>query len=141
MVQDPWVEADRLYGLQYYAGKGVKQEYETAVAAVITHTPQEAYALVLAGAGCFPRDVITRRMIRDVKQGTGSWGRQEPSDLLEGLVPAEAPADTDEDGMPDEWERVHGLDPSVDDSAVRTPSGYTAIEDYLNELARSLAVG
>lgn len=141
LVQDPWAEADKLYGLKYYADKGVRQEDETPVAPVITHTPQEAYAQVLAGAGCFPRDVITRRVIRDVQQGTGSWGRHDPSDLLEGLVPGKAPVDTDEDGLPDEWERTQGLDPTVDDSTTWMPSGYTAIEDYLNGLARTLVSG
>lgn len=42
----------------------------------------------------------------------------------------------DDDGMPDAWETDHGLDP-VDGSDHSTvmPSGYTAIEVYINELA------
>jgi len=138
MVQDPWAEAHKLYGLQYYADKGVKQEQPTPVAPVTTHTPQQAYEMVLARAGCFPRDVVTKRMIRDVRSGTGEWGRHDAADLMEGLAPSAPPADADDDGMPDEWERARGLDPTKDDSAALVPSGCTAIEQYANELAEAL---
>jgi hypothetical protein len=137
-IQDPWGEADKLYGLQYYAGHGVKQETETRVARVMTNTPFETYDRVLTRAGCFPRDVVTKRMIRDTLEGTGEWGRHEPPDLLEGLVASEPPADGDSDGMPDEWERAHGLNPAEDDSSQLMPSGYSAIEEYINALAESL---
>jgi hypothetical protein len=138
MVQDPWAEAGKLQGLQYYADRGVKQEEETPLAAVTTHTPQEAYELVLAGAGCFPRDAVTTRDVADVRAGTGEWGRREPASLMEGLTPGTAPADADGDGMPDEWEAAHGLDAAKDDSATVMASGYTAIEEYVNELAEGL---
>jgi hypothetical protein len=49
-----------------------------------------------------------------------------------------APLDTDKDGMPDEWEKKHGLDPAKDDSAKVMPGGYTAIEVYVNERAEVL---
>ena len=136
LIQDPWAEAEKLPGwARHFADKGVKQEKETPVPRVQTHSPQEAYQLVLARAGCFPRDAVSRRTVEEVKAGTGSWGRREPGDLMEGLVAARPPADSDNDGMPDAWERAHGLDASADDSATVRPSGYTAIEEYLNELA------
>ena len=44
--------------------------------------------------------------------------------------------DTDQDGMPDAWETAHGLDPNDPEDRNKTaPSGYTWIEEYLNELA------
>ena len=49
-----------------------------------------------------------------------------------------APADSDHDGMPDNWENSHGLNPndSGDGSAVSlSADGYTNVEMYLNELA------
>ncbi len=138
MIQDPWAEADKLYGLKYYANHGVKQETETPVASVTTSTPFEAYRRVLAEAGCSPRDAVTRRIIRETRDGMGEWGRRDPEDLMEGLIPSEPPRDRDDDGMPDEWELSHGLDAGRDDSARVMPSGYTAIEDYLNERAESL---
>jgi len=48
------------------------------------------------------------------------------------------PEDTDSDGMPDEWERLHGLNPdNADDCSDRDLSGegYTNIEMYVNESA------
>ena len=96
----------------------------------------------VAGGGQGAEELTRRPGVEaDPLLGLSQSRRQLDHPVLEGLVPAEAPTDRDEDGVPDEWERAHGLDPSVDDSAVRTTSGYTAIEDYLNELARSLAAG
>lgn len=50
---------------------------------------------------------------------------------------AAAPADTDEDGMPDAWERARGLNPSDASDAAkdRDGDGYTNVEEYLNSLA------
>ena len=139
MIQDPWAEADSLYGLRYYADKGVKAEQEYLVPPITTHTPQETYKLVLDLAGCFPRDTVSRRTIEEVKTGTGSWGRHESGDLMTGLTPQAPPLDTDNDGLPDAWERANGLDASNgNDHSTIMASGYTAIEEYCNVLAQGL---
>ena len=57
---------------------------------------------------------------------------------MQGLKPAAPPADADNDGMPDEWEKAHGLDPRKADADRKMPSGYTAIEEYVNQLADKL---
>ena len=45
----------------------------------------------------------------------------------------------DHDGVPDEWETKHGLDPQHGNDLNKImPSGYTAIEEYANELATTL---
>ena len=44
------------------------------------------------------------------------------------------PADTDGDGIPDEWEKKHGLNPNVADQNLINGLGYTALEVYLNSL-------
>ena len=45
------------------------------------------------------------------------------------------PLDRDHDGMPDEWEKAHGHDPSVlDGRADKDGDGYTNLKDYLNQL-------
>jgi pectate lyase len=107
---------------------------------VTTQKAKEAYELVLARAGAWPRDAVTKLTIEEVRAGTGDYGRREPKGgLLEGLTPGAAPLDTDKDGMPDEWEKKNGLDPAKDDSAKVMPTGYTAVEVYLNELAEALA--
>ena len=44
--------------------------------------------------------------------------------------------DSDSDGMPDEWETKHGLNPknAADSSMDRDKDGYTNIEEYLNSV-------
>ena len=46
----------------------------------------------------------------------------------------EVPADTDKDGMPDEWEKEHGLNAAsaLDSSQDADQDGYTNVEEYLN---------
>ena len=44
--------------------------------------------------------------------------------------------DSDQDGMPDDWERRHGLNPADPRDRNDDPNktGYTNLEEYLNEL-------
>ncbi len=135
-IQDPWAEADRLPGLRYYAGHGRKAAAEFPVAKVATHSPEAAYELVLQWAGCFPRDTVTRRIVREVRTGTGRWGRPETEEAIEEPPPLLPPKDADQDGMPDVWEEAHGLN-TDDESDHRQvmQSGYTAIEAYCQDLA------
>ncbi len=111
---------------------------------------QEAYESVLEKAGCLPHDWVMKRITNEVRTGTGSWGRVDPpnGDLMYGLTPGTAPVDTDKDGMPDDWETSHGLDPNnyADHNNI-VPAGvsendrhqgYTYIEYYINELADNL---
>jgi hypothetical protein len=117
---------------------------------VETHGAEDAYRLVMAKAGCLPRDVVSRRTIEEVRSGSGSWGRHDPpGGLMAGLTPGAAPPDSDGDGMPDVWERQRGLNPKDPaDAAKIVPTGaspddrhkgYTYIEFYINELADKLA--
>ncbi len=52
-------------------------------------------------------------------------------------APPDPPTDRDNDGMPDDWERSRGLDPSAPDhnGLVLSATGYTNLEVYLAELA------
>ncbi|QEF97738.1 hypothetical protein Mal15_17820 [Stieleria maiorica] len=108
---------------------------------------------VLAKAGCWPRDRTTLKTINEVKTQTGRWGRDAPPApdddwFLKGLTPTQSPVDTDDDGMPDSWERTHGLDPNnaadagrivaAGDSPGDRHRGYPYLEFYLNELADRL---
>lgn len=109
-----------------------------------------AVPLVLAQAGCWPRDRVTQRTVKEVKSKTGRWGRNaplQPTDewFLDGLKPAQAPVDTDGDGLPDAWEKRHKLDHTNPNDANQKVGrgqsvqdrhlGYSFIEFYINELA------
>lgn len=115
---------------------------------------EAAFELILAKAGCWPRDRMTKRTVHEVTTKTGNWGRNaplEPSDewFLEGLMPTKARADTDGDGLPDAWETTHGLDSGDPADAAKIVAtgessndrhlGYSYIEFYVNELADNLS--
>jgi pectate lyase len=130
-----WVEFNR---------KGEKLPRPADVSPVATHTAKEAFKLVLSEGGCFPRDRVTKRTVQEVMDGTGKWGRNAPANpddewFLEGLLYGKAPLDSDGDGIPDVWEDAHGLDKKDPKDHNRImPSGYTAIEEYINEQAKGL---
>jgi hypothetical protein len=121
--------------------KGVLLNRELITASVITHTAQQASRLVLDRAGTWPRDRVTRRTILEVRDGKGSWGRHAPAQpssewFMEGLKHEKVTPDSDNDGIPDAWERAHGLDANnATDHGQIMKSGYPAIEEYLNERA------
>jgi hypothetical protein len=55
---------------------------------------------------------------------------------VEGLKREISARDSDDDGIPDSWEQSHGLDiKNPHDNITAMPSGYSAIEEYINELA------
>ncbi len=112
------------------------------------HTPpvetwhaNDAYDRVLASAGAtLPRrDAVDERIVREVMEGSGRLiDSQGDVGGWPELEPGAPPPDSDLDGMPDEWEAAHGLDPmDPSDNARLHPSGYTMIEIWLNELAES----
>jgi pectate lyase len=136
-----------------YNNNGGELSQPGQVPAMTIRDAREVYDLVLARAGCWPRDRMTKRTIEDVRNKTGSWGRNaplEPSEawFMEGLTPTAAPRDSDDDGIPDAWKLTHGLKPGNPGDANRiVPAGasmgnrhqgYTYIEYYINELAENL---
>ena len=106
---------------------------------------------LLAHAGAFPRDAMDRRLMGYVADGVSPAGFPNvnlgnDAYTLAWASPSAAPAaplDTDNDGMPDAWERAHNLDPAVDDHNGLTVGaamggvldGYPNLEVYLAELA------
>ncbi len=139
LIQDPWAEASKMPGLKAYANRGRKADTETPVPAVTTWPPLEAFELVLAQAGCFPRDSVGRRTVREVRDGTGYYGRRAPAGLLAGMAYGQRETDRDNDGMADWWERTRGLDPADGTDNVKIlSSGYSAVEEYANVLAGRL---
>jgi pectate lyase len=104
---------------------------------VQTSSARDAYLAVLAsvGASLPHRDSADGRIINEVKSGTGSIiDSQEQVGSWPDLKSATPPVDTDEDGMPDAWERRFGLNPRdpSDGAADKDHDGYTNLEEYLN---------
>ena len=116
------------------------------VAPVTTQSAADAYALVLRDAGATRprRDAVDARIAREVETGRPAFGSgiiDRPEDVggWPQLCSTAAPADTDDDGMPDDWERTHGLDPGnpADRNGHTIDAEYTTLEVYLASLAAS----
>lgn len=107
--------------------------------------PEEAYRQVLRQTGCsHRRDSYDRSVVHQAERGEALYGRNGIIDTPEEaggwpkLKSAKAPKDSDGDGMPDKWERQHGLNPhdSADSSAYTISNDYTNIEIYINSLVK-----
>lgn len=128
-------------GWMRIGSKGTLLNQPVKVAPVHTHMAEEAYRLVLQRAGTWPRDRVTARTISEVVNGSGGWGRHAPANppnawFMEGMPIGHAALDRDNDGIPDSWERKHGLNAKhAADNRKIMKSGYTAIEEFLNERA------
>lgn len=108
----------------------------------------DAYADVLKQVGAsFRRDTLDQRIINDVRNRTGriidvqggyphGTDYEATTNAWPALRSAPAPADSDNDGMPDAWEQQHGLNPNDpgDASTYRLDKHYTNIEVYINGL-------
>ena len=113
---------------------------------------KKAYKDVLEFAGAsYRRDAVDQRIVEETKKGKytyeGSHGStngmiDQPKDV--GGWPeyktTTAPADTDGDGMPDEWEKKNGLNPNdpADGTVYGLSKEYTNLEVYMNSLVNHL---
>lgn len=99
-----------------------------------------AYDRVLAEAGAtLPRrDAVDARIVHETSSGTGKHinSQKEVGGYPEFAETSSTLADSDQDGMPDEWELANGLDPhDASDRNALHASGYTQLEMYLNGIA------
>ena len=136
----PEVTADNWKGMD---GSGyIRLEAPWQAMPIRQQSPEDAYQAVLAHAGCSlpKRDSVDARIMEEVRNGTATYGRNgiidSPSDVggWPELESGTAPTDSDNDGMPDEWETRHGLDANnaADNSSDKDGDGYTNVEEYLN---------
>lgn len=97
-----------------------------------------AYKEVLASGGAIlpKRDSYDQRIVKDIKNRTGKIiASQEEVGGWPELKSSPAPTDTDQDGMPDSWEKKNGLNPNdADDRNKVARDGYTMLEKYLNDV-------
>ena len=120
--------------------------------AVITQSGFTAYNLVLSQAGAsLHRDAVDTRIIGEVEAGTATYkgSRTSKSGIIDSqadvggwpeLTSLAAPIDSDGDGMPDDWEQQHGLDPndSADATGKTLDENYDNVEVYLNSLVAGI---
>jgi pectate lyase len=120
-------------------------------------TAAEAYESVLQGAGAtLPRrDAVDARVIDETWRGVATYEGKtykekvrvddpsQPCGIIDSqadvggwpeLKSLPAPADSDGDGMPDEWELRFEFDPqgAADGAQDKDEDGYTNLEEYLN---------
>ena len=124
-----------------------------------THSAEKAYEKVLAYAGAsLHRDSFDELMVADTRNGVATYTG---TGLAKGMVnsqddnkPANADSnwdawpvlnsttalkDTDGDGMPDDWEKVNGLNPNdSSDGNITDSDGYTNLEKYMNGIVSEI---
>ena len=152
----PEVTAENWKGVVMHEGTDADKTKARAEAAfpaeaTATQSAKDAYEAVLKYAGAsFKRDTLDARIIQDVRNNTGKiidvQGGFPHGTPYEQTVKAwpflqslPAPKDSDNDGMPDEWEAKNSLNATdaSDASQKKLHKHYTNIEVYINSLTTS----
>lgn len=148
---------------QYTASMRWDEPFPMAQATVMDAQSAYNYVLENVGATLPCRDVVDKRVIEEVKTGKAyykegldpdsfyqfKYRRLKPDSYKQGIITdieqvggypeykGKPYKDKDGDGMPDKWERKHGLNPNDPTDAVKdcTGDGYTNIEKYLNGMS------
>ena len=165
-------DADHKYGSNQTYAKNtsnvdcIKIKLDSPVDAgeVTTHTAQTAYEKVLSYAGAsLHRDTVDARYMNEARNGTTTYigtatktGDGKTIKHVKGIIDfvkdqgtyelestaRSANFDTDQDGMPDEWETLNGLNPnSAADGKTYTLDAkgwYTNLEVYLSSLVENI---
>ncbi len=101
-------------------------------------TAEAAYARVLESVGAVKprRDPVDAGIIAGVADGSGRRRSTIADDAWPVLRGSAPEPDQDGDGLPDAWERAHGLDETDPSDAARVagPEGWTYLELWLNGL-------
>lgn len=118
-----------------------------SVAPVTTESAELAFESVLRDAGAsLHRDRIDERIVDEIRSGSAKYGKSwggggkgiidSQSDVggWPDLISTTPPADSDHDGMADEWETSRGLDSTNPEDGMLITDGYTNLELYLNSL-------
>ncbi|WP_199117686.1 T9SS type A sorting domain-containing protein [Pedobacter sp. ASV28] len=127
----------------------------TVAQPIAVQTAEDTYADVLKNAGAIlpVRDAVDRRVVSETATGTAysvgiTSGKRGIIDLPVEVggwpVYQSGPAltDTDEDGMPDNWELANGLNPNdPTDGNTTNAEGYTMLEVYLNSIVPAVSQG
>lgn len=151
---DAWAKGKAKSGGKNSTNADVRSDTPFFDSHVNVESADDAYQKVIVSAGANQpgHDYIDSRYLKEVSTGTYTYTGSKAG--LKGIVDSQndaggypnasnfkgstAPADSDHDGMPDDWETAHGLNPNnaADGSIVSlSADDYTNVEMYLNELA------
>lgn len=124
-------------------GTAITAQYETI------HTAEQAFDAVLKFAGAsLSRDAVDTRVAEEVKNGTATYEGSKTG--YPGILDSQAdaggwpvlaggstPVDSDNDGMPDDWEIAMKLNPNLANANNKELStGYDNIEVYVNSIVK-----
>jgi pectate lyase len=140
----------------WYQGEGtvLSSAWSKETTAATPLTAASAARVTMSLAGPLPRDPMDALIISQVMtlgkgtvgtgaNTTGPSGALYTSQAQTGLADdgygtiasGTRPTDTDNDGMPDAWERANGTNPTSNDAMTKAADGYAFIEQYVNWLA------
>lgn len=113
-----------------YAGNGISPDLRTAVDKQVTYETMTGTGNLSGTAPYSEADSTQQATISKYKIQCGTVYKY-PGSVLSKTI-----KDTDNDGMPDEWELARGLDPADpgDTNGDYCGQGYTNIEYYINDL-------
>lgn len=136
----------------------IKMEKPAPTGVITTHTADEAFSKVLANAGAsLFRDEIDTRYMEEAKTGTAQY--KGSITLSPGIIDKVSDVngytentfatgsrpegfDSDNDGIPDDWETANGLNPNDASDAltysIDSKRYYTNIEVYANSLVENI---
>ena len=141
----------------------VDQPFPIAKLTMIPTTEAYKYVLDNAGATLPRRDAVDKRIVEDVRTGKITYSQDAKPAPVSPLIKRRLPPDSykqgiisdisqvggypeykgtpyidsDGDGMPDDYEIKHGLDPkNPKDASQYRKDGYTNIEEYLNSVVK-----
>ncbi|GEN78170.1 pectate lyase family protein [Chryseobacterium hagamense] len=118
---------------------------------VYTDSPEKAYEKMLQiGGASLVRDAVDLQVLKDVK--SGNYAHKGSNGSTRGIIDSQNDAggfpelrqgnplsDSDNDGMPDEWEIRNRLNPNISDAIGRDlDKNYDNIEVYFNELVKKI---
>lgn len=153
------------YGISSVTKDTIKLRSPLPTGVITTHTAQKAYEQVLLYAGCsLYRDEIDKRIVSETQNKTFTFTGSKSGSSYPGIIDSQddtkpvgassdwspwptlaqtaAPVDSDGDGMPDNWETAHGLNPAFsqdgNEKSVDPNGEYTNLEAYLNGLVEEV---
>jgi len=166
-VEDNYVEGDSTrsadnwsgeLGFFYNANPDFRAYEPFPFASVTTHSPHEAFDLVIehAGATLPRRDPVDERVLEEARTGTATfdgsteinyrtqYSIDEPTGIIDTqddvggwpeMKSEEPPVDSNGDGVPDDWAIANGFDLDTPLNKTFAPDGYTYLEKYLHSLS------